>query len=177
MLVLYTANLGHAPIYLHEAEVLFALHAHSIATTLHDTNGRLLPLYFQMPEIGENVWFHPMVVYAMAPWLKVLPLSETAIRLPSVLVGLTDVVLIYFIAARIFRSERWGLLAAALLALTPSHFIHSRMAMDYLYPVPFVLAWLLCLLAFLEQRAAADCCSRPRVFWASASTATSHPSS
>src|SRR6185369_6702887 len=150
--VLYAANLGRAPVYLHEAEVLFALHAQSIATTLHDTNGRMLPLYFQMPQIGENVWFHPMMVYALAPFLRVLPISETVIRLPSVLVGLTNVILIYFIGVRIFRSERWGLLAAGLLALTPSHFIHSRVAMDYLLPVPFVLAWLLCLLAFLEHR-------------------------
>ena len=152
VLALYLANIGHAPIYLHEAEVLFALHARSIATTLHDTNGRLLPLYFQMPQIGVNVWFHPMVVYAMALSLKVLPLSEAAVRLPSVLIGVTDVILIYFIGVRIFRSERWALLAAALLALTPSHFMHSRLAMDYLYPVPFVLAWLLCLLTFLEHR-------------------------
>jgi 4-amino-4-deoxy-L-arabinose transferase-like glycosyltransferase len=164
VLVLYTANLGHAPIYLHEAEALFALHAHSIATTLHDSNGRLLPLYFQMPEIGENVWFQPMIVYAMAPFLAVLPLSEIAIRLPSVLVGLADVVLIYFIAARIFRSDRWGLLAAVLLALTPSHFIHSRLALDYLYPVPFVLGWLLCLLIFLDQKA-----QRPRLLFAATS--------
>src|SRR5262249_11169527 len=48
-------------------------------------------------------------------------------------------------------SERWALLAAALLALTPSHFIHSRIAMDYVYPVPFVLGWLLCLQLFLER--------------------------
>jgi 4-amino-4-deoxy-L-arabinose transferase-like glycosyltransferase len=152
VLILYVIELGRAPIYLHEAEVLFALHAHSIATTLHDTNGRLLPLYFQMPHIGENVWFHPMIVYAMAPILAVLPLSDFAIRLPSVLVGLTDVVLLYFIAARLFRSDGWALVAAALLALTPSHFIHSRIAMDYLYPVPFVLGWLRCLQIFLERR-------------------------
>ena len=43
---LYAIDLGRAPVYLHEAEVLFALHARSIATTAHDTNGRLLPLYF-----------------------------------------------------------------------------------------------------------------------------------
>jgi 4-amino-4-deoxy-L-arabinose transferase-like glycosyltransferase len=162
VLVLYAANLGHAPIYLHEAEVLFALHAQSIATTLHDSNGRLLPLYFQMPQIGENVWFHPMTVYAMVPWLEILPLSEAVVRFPSVLVGVVDIVLLYFIAARMFRSERWGLLAAGLLALTPSHFIHSRVAMDYLFPVPFVLAWLLCLLTFLEHR-------RPRMLFAATS--------
>src|SRR5262249_23664041 len=151
-IVLYTVDLGRAPIYLHEAEVLFALHAQSIATTLHDTNGRLLPLYFQMPQSGASVWFHPMIVYAMVPFLAVLPLSEFAIRLPSVFVGLVDITLVYFIAARLFRSERWALLAAALLVLTPSHFIHSRVAMDYLYPVPFVLGWLLGLQLFLARR-------------------------
>ena len=52
--VLYAANLGHAPVYLHDAEVLFALHAHSIATSLRDTNGRLLPLYFQMPRSART---------------------------------------------------------------------------------------------------------------------------
>ena len=149
---LYAVDLGRAPIYLHEAEVLFALHARSIATTAHDTNGRLLPLYFQMPSIGENVWFHPIIVYWMALFSRWLPMTEWAVRLPSVFVGLIDVVLMYLIGRRLFHSPRWGLLAAALLALTPAHFMHSRIAMDYLYPVPFVMAWLLCLLIFLERR-------------------------
>src|SRR5262249_53309844 len=149
---LYAVDLGRAPVYLHNAEVLFALHAHSIVTTAHDTNGRLLPLYFQMPSIGENVWFHPVIVYWMAPFLGLLPMTEWALRLPSVFVGLLDVVLIFLVGQRLFHSPRWGLLAAALLTLTPSHFIHSRLAMDYLYPIPFVLTWLLCLLIFLERR-------------------------
>ena len=38
--------------------------------------------------------------------------------------------------------------AAAMLALTPGLFIHSRYAMDYHYPVPFILGWLYCLLRF-----------------------------
>jgi 4-amino-4-deoxy-L-arabinose transferase-like glycosyltransferase len=149
---LYAIDLGRAPIYLHEAEVLFGLHARSIATTAHDTNGRLLPLYFQMPSIGENVWFHPVIVYWMAPFLAVLPTTEWTVRLPTVLIGLIDVVLMYLIGRRLFQSPWWGGLAAGLLALTPAHFIHSRIAMDYLYPVPFVLAWLLCLLIFLDRR-------------------------
>jgi 4-amino-4-deoxy-L-arabinose transferase-like glycosyltransferase len=151
---LYAIDLGRAPIYLHEAEILFALHARSIATTAHDTNGRLLPLYFQMPSIGANVWFHPAIVYWMAPFLGLLPTTEWAVRLPTALVGVLDVALLFLIGQRLFRSRAWGLLAAALLALTPAHFIHSRLAMDYLYPVPFVLAWLLCLLIFLERRQA-----------------------
>jgi hypothetical protein len=45
-----------------------------------------------------------------------------------------------------------ALIAAALLLLTPAHFMMSRLAMDYIYPVPFVLGWLLCLLTFLDRR-------------------------
>jgi 4-amino-4-deoxy-L-arabinose transferase-like glycosyltransferase len=149
--ILYAWRLGTNPIYPYDAEVLFGLHAHAIAMTGHDFNGRLLPLYFQMPAIGENVWFHPAIVYFTAPFLRVLPFAEWSVRLPSVVLGLVNLVLMWFIARRIFASERWAFLASILLALTPSHFIHSRVAMDYLYPVPFVMAWLLCLLAFLDR--------------------------
>src|SRR5439155_16164920 len=61
--VLYTVRLNGVPPSLSTDETAFALQAHAIATTAHDTNGRLLPLYFQMV---ENVWFHPALVYAMA---------------------------------------------------------------------------------------------------------------
>ena len=49
----------------------------------------------------------------------------------------------YFLARAFFRSAVLGAFSAVLLALTPAHFIHSRFAMDYLYPVPFVILWLL----------------------------------
>ena len=148
--VIYGLGLGYSPIYMHDAEVLFALHARSIAATLRDTNGTFLPLYFHMPSIGANVWFHPMIVYLSALVLKVLPFSESSVRMSSVVVGLVDVALMYLVAHRLFRDRRYALLAAALLALTPAHFIHSRLTMDYLYPVPFVLGWLWCLLRYDE---------------------------
>ncbi|PYQ75578.1 MAG: hypothetical protein DMG04_06875 [Acidobacteria bacterium] len=150
--LLYTAGAGGAPVYLDPDEVMFALQAHSIAATAHDLDGRFLPLYFHMSLLGQNVWFHPVIVYCMAPFLKVLPLTDWTVRLPSAAVGAINVVLTYFIARRMFAAPRAALLAAALLALTPAHFIHSRLAMDYLYPVPFVLGWLLCLLIYFERR-------------------------
>lgn len=150
--LLYGTALTFSPPYLHEAEVLFALHAHAIASTGHDLYGRFMPLYFQMRPIGENVWFHPAIVYATAPFLLVLPFTEWVIRVPSVIVAGINVVLIYFIARRVFASDRLALAAAALLALTPAHFINSRIAMDYVYPLPFVLAWTLCLLIYLDTR-------------------------
>ena len=151
-LVLYGTRLEHTPAYLHDAEILFGLQAHAIATTAHDLSGRLMPLYFQMSPIGENVWFHPVLVYVTALFLKIVAFGEWAVRLPSAFVGALDVVLMYAVARRLFGRERDAIVAAILLALTPAHFIHSRIAMDYLYPVPFVLGWLLALAAFLDRQ-------------------------
>jgi 4-amino-4-deoxy-L-arabinose transferase-like glycosyltransferase len=149
--ILYAWRLSDTPVALHDAEVLFALHARAIAQTMHDANGRFMPLYFQMPQIGANVWFHPILVYVTAAFLKVLPLSEWAVRSPTVCIGIVNIGLTYAIARRVFKRRRYGLIAAAMIALTPAHFIHSRLAMDYLYPVPFILVWLWCLVRFEED--------------------------
>jgi len=83
--------------------------------------------------------------------LKALPLSETTVRLPSVFIALFNVGLVYGIALRLFRRESWAAVAALLMTFTPAHFIHARLAMDYLYPVPFLLAWFLLFIEFLER--------------------------
>jgi 4-amino-4-deoxy-L-arabinose transferase-like glycosyltransferase len=70
-------------------------------------------------------------------------------------------VLVYVIARRLFGGEVIAALAATLLALTPAHLIHSRMAADYLFPVPFMLGWLACLLTYLDT-------SQERFLWFSA---------
>jgi 4-amino-4-deoxy-L-arabinose transferase-like glycosyltransferase len=159
---LYIARLGDAPVYMAVDEMVFAANAHSIATTGRDYYaGRLLPLFteYNLPyvspkgERGARVgWLPPLLSYAVALTLKVLPFSEAAIRLPTAIVGIVDVVLIFFIGRRLFKNEWLAVLAGVLLALTPSHLIHSRFAMDYLYPVPFMLGWMLCLLQFLDER-------------------------
>src|SRR5689334_19644279 len=105
-----------------------------------------------MAPIGANVWFHPVIEYVMVPFFWLLHFTEWSVRFPTVVIGVVDVALIAFVARRLFDDERWALVAAALLAVTPSHFIHSRIAMDYVYPVPFVLAWLLLLLRYLDHR-------------------------
>ncbi len=152
VLAVYAPALTYSPPSLHEAEALFGLHAHAIASTAHDLDGRFLPLYFQMQPIGDNVWFHPAIVYFTALFFQVLPFSEWAIRFPSTVVAAIDVVLLYLIAARFFK-ERWqAVLAATLLAMTPAHFVNGRIATDYVYPIPFVLGWMLCLLSYLEKR-------------------------
>src|SRR5262249_31635718 len=145
--MLYAWRLADAPIYLSHDEVLFALHGQAIVTTGRDLNGRLLPLYFQ---ITSNYWAQPFVVYATAASLAFLPLTEWSIRAPSVVVGVAAIVLMYFVAARVERSPVRGAIAAGMLAMTPAHVIHSRMGVDPIYAVLFVVIWLLWV-ALFEQ--------------------------
>jgi len=151
--VLYVRRLPDAPVYMTPDEAIIAVDAHSIATTGRDVHGSSFPLYFRVQMRGEQRqgWFMPVIMYSTAAVLKVMPLSELSARLPSFFVGLADIVLIFFIARRMFGSDLLAVAAAAMLALTPAHFILSRYALDYLYPVPFVLGWLLCVLAYLEH--------------------------
>jgi len=151
--VLYARHLGDAPVYMSPDEAIISVDAHSIATTGRDVHGAAMPLYFKIQMRGEerSGWFMPVIFYAIAAVLKVMPLSETSARLPSVIVGLVDIVLLFFIVRRMFKRESLALVAAAMLALTPAHFILSRYALDYLYPVPFLLGWLLCVLSYLEH--------------------------
>jgi 4-amino-4-deoxy-L-arabinose transferase-like glycosyltransferase len=154
---LYLPQLGRAPVYLYYDEVFFALQARSIATNGRDTSGNVLPLLVEYRyDAADNGtqrsgWMPAIVCYAIALTLKVLPFSEASIRLPTVVVAVVDVVLMYFIGLRLFKRESLSLLCAGLLALTPAHFMLSRFALDLLFPVPCVLAWLLCVLAYLED--------------------------
>ena len=148
-LLLYGWRLGHVPAFLKYEEVFFALESHAIATTLRDTHGRWMPMYFQ---VYENAWYQPLLVYWGALFQLILPITDATLRLPTAVVAAIDVLLTFAIGLRVFGERRWALLAAALLAMTPPHFILGRVAMDYLYPVPFVLGWLLCTLIYLDSR-------------------------
>ena len=143
---LYATRLSDAPIYLMHDEVNFALQAQSVAATGRDTNGRLMPLYFS--ETGFEAGRDPIVIYATAAMLALRPLSESAVRMPTALVGVLSVLLMFLLARRLFGSDAIGLAAAAMLALTPAHFINSRLVLSIVYPVPFILGWLLCLSSF-----------------------------
>ena len=151
--VLYLPNLAGAPFYLNRDEMFFGLTARSLATTGFDANGHYLPLYTQSPmRYGSEMWFQPALMYSAALAVKIGGLTEGTIRLPMAVFAIIDIVLIYFIGLRVFKRELPAVAAAVLLALTPAHYINSRVAMDFQAPLPFLLAWLLCALIYLDTR-------------------------
>ncbi len=138
--LLYASGLDRVPMHLHHDEIYFGLNAHAIAETGRDPLGRFLPVLFRMGETYN--WYPPLIIYFNALWLKVLPLSEIAVRIPNACIGLIDIVLMFFVARRMFTHSWLAVAAAAMLAFTPAHFINSRIATDSLYPVTFALGWL-----------------------------------
>lgn len=150
----YFWRIGNAPLYLAPDEVIIANDAYAVATTGRAHDGTFFPLYFLA---GANkAWFMPVIYYAIAAVLQVLPLAEWSIRTPTVLAGIVSIALTYLVGRRLYADRLSALVAAFVIACAPAFFILSRYALDYTLPVPFVLAWLLCLLIALE---------RPRSAW------------
>lgn len=148
-LILYGSFLNFTPVHLNQDELGFALNAYSIAQSGIDENGRFLPFYFWHLDL---MWSTPVIVYLTAVFLKFFPLSEGIIRLPSVLVGLINITLVYLISKEIFKTKQLSLITTLFLVLNPTHFIHSRFLLDNLYILPFALGWLYFLILFLKKK-------------------------
>lgn len=148
--LLYATRLGDVPVYVMHDEAQGALQAHSIATTGRDLSGRWLPLYFTEPEFPPGR--DPALIYVTALGLKVLPFDEAGVRTPTALIAVLNVVLTFLVARRLFASNAIGLVAAGMLLLTPIHFIRGRLLLSPLYSIPFILAWLVSLARFDEER-------------------------
>ena len=145
----YLFRLGDAPMYLASDEAIIANDAHAIATTGRTLDGVFMPLYFYVSLSAS--WFMPYIYYWTASWLTLLPLAEWSIRLPTAIVGIAGLVLMYRVARKLLVDRMLALIATSMLACAPTYFILSRYALDYIYPVPFVLGWLYCLLTGLES--------------------------
>ncbi|HEX8028487.1 MAG TPA: glycosyltransferase family 39 protein [Vicinamibacterales bacterium] len=152
--VAYTWRLGDTPTYVSPDEAIIAVDAQSLATTGRDVQGALMPLYFfiQVPKSERTGWFTPVIFYLSAAVQLLLPFSEWSIRIPSVIVGMANLVLLFFLVRELSGNQWIALMSAALLAMSPAHYIFSRYALDYLYPVPFLLAWLLALRRAMKRQ-------------------------
>lgn len=147
--LLYGTRLGQVPAYLMHDELQFALQAQSIASSGRDLSGRLLPVFFTEPEFPAGR--DPAVIYTTAALLTVVPLSDWSARLPTALISVLSIVLVFLIARRLFASDWLALVSAGLLACTPAHFIRGRLVLSPQYAIPVVLAWVLALVLFSER--------------------------
>ena len=146
------------PVYLGGDEAHFGVVADAIARTGRNLRGDFLPLFVNLADpLGEkaqpwgDTWYQPFLFYLTALAVKLLPFSEAAVRAPAAFLGgVVSPLLMYLVAMRLLGNRLQAIVAALVLALAPAHLILSRQALDYICPLPFVLAWLWCLISFVQ---------------------------
>lgn len=94
-----------------------------------------------------------MLFYLVAIILKVAPMNEFTVRLPTAIIGgLLTPILVYLVALRLFKQRGLALFSGVVFASMPPQMILSRQALDYVCPLPFVLGWLWFLIDYAEAR-------------------------
>ncbi len=118
--------LDHAPPGLHQDEAVNAWNAWCLLKTGTDQFGTPWPI-FCIRAIGD--YRSALFTYVMMPFLAAGGLNLWMIRLPAALSGLAAVLVMYVVGRRMFGTGT-GLVAAALLALSPTHIQMSRLGLE-----------------------------------------------
>lgn len=115
-------NLADFPSGLNADEASLGYNAYSLLQTGKDEYGIPWPLTFK--SFGD---YKPgLYVYLTIPFIATFGLNELSVRLPSAILGIGTVLLVYFLALEIFQKKRTALLTSLLLAISPWHLHFSR---------------------------------------------------
>ncbi|OGD78529.1 hypothetical protein A2368_04390 [Candidatus Collierbacteria bacterium RIFOXYB1_FULL_49_13] len=169
-------QLNTLPISLFGDEIDVGYHALSLWTTGKDYLGNSLPTYIQ--SLAEHR--APLLMYVTAPFVGLLGLSAFSVRLPVALLGILNVAQIYFLTNLLFSKQTLnhlacrqagvqgdekrhagldpasafsnpGLIAAAILAITPWHIHYSRAAFESTLLLSLILCGTYCFLKYLQS--------------------------
>jgi 4-amino-4-deoxy-L-arabinose transferase-like glycosyltransferase len=133
--VLRLIGLSHFPAGLNADEAALGYNAYSLMLTGKDEHGHPWPI--NLESFGD---FKPAFYsYMLIPFIKVLGLTELAVRLPSALFGIAAVWFIYLLAKELTDS-RIGLISAFLLAVAPWHLHFSRGGWEVNVAITMLLA-------------------------------------
>ncbi len=132
-------NLGKIPPALYTDEANQGYNAYSIMMTARDEHGILLPV--SLRSFGD--WKPPLPTYLMIPFIYILGLTESSVRLPSAIFGIGSVILAFFLIRRLLDEQKYktkiGLIASLYLAISPWHILQSRSAMLVVIGLFFLL--------------------------------------
>ena len=111
------------PAGLNADEAAIGYNAWSLLETGKDEHSTSWPLVFR----SFDDYKPPMYFYLVLPFVKFLGLNIWAVRLPSAILGIVSVYLIYLLIKELFPKEKHlPLISSLLLALSPWHIPFSR---------------------------------------------------
>lgn len=113
-----------------------------------DEWGKTLPLVFK--SFGE--YKNPIDVYLTVPAIAIFGLNEFGVRASSAFFGVLNVLLIYFLGAKIFKNKWAGVISALVLAISPYNLHFSRFNHELNFTIFFFMLGLYLFLKSLEKR-------------------------
>ncbi len=120
--VLRLWNLGQYPAGLNADEAAIGYNAYSLILTGKDEHGNSWPIHFKsFGDYKPGLYF-----YLVLPFAKILGLNIWAVRLPSAILAIASVWLIYLFVKELFENEELALISAFFLAISPWHLHFSR---------------------------------------------------
>lgn len=143
-------GLGEIPVGVTHDELGYFYNAYSISQTGRNVFSEFLPFLTWMNPYGNP--FMPIPTYLSVPFFWFLGLSSFVARLPSALLGILDILLIYILVVQIFKNEKFALLSALFLAISPWHLHFSRSSYDPNFALFFYLLAIVLFIYEIKRR-------------------------
>jgi len=120
-------------------EASIGYNAYSILKTGRDEWGKVMPVHFR--SYGE--YKLPAQIYASIPGIAIFGLNEFGVRITPVIYGTLTVLMLYFLARKVFDNEWIAILSSFLLATSPWHIQLTRASFESSFSVFWVVigAW------------------------------------
>ena len=122
--------------------------AWSILNTGRDEWGKAFPLVFKSFEDDK----HPVHVYLTVPTIAIFGLNEIGVRSSSAFFGVLNVLIIFFLARRLFKNDLAGIIASFVLAVSPYNIHFSRFNHELNFALFFFMLGLYFLLKGIEKK-------------------------
>ncbi|MEK7580983.1 MAG: glycosyltransferase family 39 protein [Patescibacteria group bacterium] len=140
-------DLGGIPSGFQYDEIQSAYNGFLISKHLKNIQGEFLPTdidYFRDFRPAFNAYLSSVTV-------KLLGNHETSGRLPSALLGIITILLVYLLTLKFFQKKQIAILAALLIAISPYHVIFSRSSSDSIIDVTLSIFAILISLKYLGK--------------------------
>ncbi|EKD53323.1 MAG: Glycosyl transferase family 39 [uncultured bacterium] len=122
-------RIGETPKGFYVDEAALGYNAYSILQTGKDEFGKSFPAMFRSFATFQS----PVYTYITVPVIAVFGLNPLSVRLPSVILGILTIPLLYFLVKKI-STEKYGsilaLISTFFLAVSPWHIAYSRTAYE-----------------------------------------------
>ncbi|MCX8190486.1 MAG: glycosyltransferase family 39 protein [Candidatus Diapherotrites archaeon] len=140
-------DLSNIPKGLYLDEASNGYNSYKILKTGRDEWGVQIPLYFKA--FGE--YKNPVFIYGSLPFVAFFGLSAFSVRLASAFFGTLAVIATFFLVRKIFGLKE-AAIASLLLAVSPWHFVLSRIAFEVITLPTFFLLGLFFLIIAADNK-------------------------